>query len=189
MQALSTQFAPLSAAHARSTPTDLIFQEKLTLTGDGAAVTDEDGTVLFRIKAKLMSVSARRELADASGAVIAGARMKKTPGLHAAVYIGPESNEKLMMVKAKGLRDITKCDVDIYLNDKVVGEACGNWRAKTFDVKINGQLAGQMTRKSTTAKGILFGADAYHVAVAPNVDLACMALLICALDEIYHDER
>mmetsp|Transcript_6944 Transcript_6944/g.18610 ORF Transcript_6944/g.18610 Transcript_6944/m.18610 type:complete len:193 (+) Transcript_6944:620-1198(+) len=188
MRALSTEFVPLSHAHVRSTPSSLIFTEKVSFTGDGATVTDAQGVGIFSVKAKAVSASARRELIDTSGKVVAGMRLKKSPGLHRAVYIGPENDEKLITVKTKDSMKLSNNNVAIFVHDNEVGEALGNWRSKTFEVKINGETAATMTRKSKTAAGIMFGADMYLVEVAPKCDISFVALLVCALDELFHDK-
>jgi len=71
-------------------------------TGDSATILDEGGNVKFKIDAKLMTMSARRVLLDASGTEIGSIRKKKTPGLHEAWYLGTPSDDKKCKVKATG---------------------------------------------------------------------------------------
>ena len=84
------------------------------------------------------------------------------------------------------LMNPTKCDADIYHGDTVIGEATGNWRAKSFTVNLGGKTAATIRRK-TGAMGHLFDADSYIIEIAAGVDVAFMCMIVIALDEIYHD--
>jgi uncharacterized protein YxjI len=80
----------------------------------------------------------------------------------------------------------TKCDADIYHGNTVIGEATGNWRAKTVTVTLGGKTAATISRK-TGVMGHLLNADSYMIEIAAGVDVAFMCLVVIALDEIYHD--
>jgi len=184
-----TNLTPIAPNLAASGPTTLVFKEKkgLTLTGDSGKVLDKDGNVVFEVDAHAMTMSERRTLKDASGAKIGQVRKKKTPGLHAACYIGTMDDEKKCMVKVKGMLNPIKCDADIYIGDEVVGEATGNWRAKTFTVTMGGNQVATVTRK-TGITGHLFDADSYFIEVADGLDTAFASMVVIALDELYHDD-
>ena len=131
-------------------------------------------------------MSERRTLMDANGAEIGQLRKKKSPGLHPACYIGTMQDEKKCTVKVKGLMNPTKCDANIYVGDSVVGEATGNWRAKTFTIAMGGNKVAEVKRK-TGMTGRMFDADSYYIDVAAGVDQAFISLVVIALDELYHD--
>jgi len=178
---------PISGT-ASSGPTTLIFKEKRgpSLSGDSGKVKDAEGNTVYSIDAHLMTMSERRTLKDASGADVGQCRRKKTPGLHPTYYIGTMDDDKKCAVKVKGLMNITKCDADIYLGDTVVGEASGNWRAKSYQINLQGQQVAEVKRK-TGAMGHLLDADSYVMEIAPGVDTAFVVMVVIALDELYHD--
>ena len=81
-----------------------------------------------------------------------------------------------------------KCDADIYLGDTVIGEASGNWRAKSFKIDMHGRPVATISRK-TGVMGRILDADSYIIEISPGVDLAFISMIVIALDEIYHDEE
>lgn len=86
------------------------------------------------------------------------------------------------------LMNITKCDADIYLGDTVIGEASGNWRAKSFTITLGGRQAGKVLRK-TGLMGRVMDKDSYVIEIEQGVDVAFMCMVVIALDEIYHDDK
>jgi hypothetical protein len=84
--------------------------------------------------------------------------------------------------------NITKCDADIYLGDTVIGEASGNWRAKSFTITLGGRQAGKVLRK-TGLMGRVMDKDSYVIEIEQGVDVAFMCMVVIALDEIYHDDK
>eukprot|EP00184_Porphyridium_aerugineum_P008043 CAMPEP_0184692142 /NCGR_PEP_ID=MMETSP0313-20130426/748_1 /TAXON_ID=2792 /ORGANISM="Porphyridium aerugineum, Strain SAG 1380-2" /LENGTH=200 /DNA_ID=CAMNT_0027149951 /DNA_START=109 /DNA_END=711 /DNA_ORIENTATION=- len=181
---LSTSF--FSPIHA----TDISIKEKgLSFTGDSSSVTDaKTNQPLFQIKASMVSMSQRRSLTDNSGKEIGQVRLRKSPGLHRACYIGTANDEKLVCLKTTGSLNITKCDAEILdKNDKEIGKIHGDWRAKHYEIEINHQVVALCKRSSMNAAGLLFDADSYHVHIAPNVCAAFVTFLVLGMDELYHD--
>mmetsp|Transcript_5705 Transcript_5705/g.12429 ORF Transcript_5705/g.12429 Transcript_5705/m.12429 type:complete len:187 (+) Transcript_5705:87-647(+) len=181
---------PIAPQFATSATTTLVFKETKfgSLSGDSGTVKDAEGNVMFKIDAKLLTLSDRRDVMDASGTNIGQIRKKKTPGLHKMWYLGTMDDEKKCAVKAKGTLDITKCDADIYIGDTVVGECSGNWRAKSFTISIEGNQVADVHRK-TDAGGLLLDADSYSIEISAGVDSAFITMIVIALDEIYHDKK
>lgn len=91
-----------------------------------------------------------------------------------------------LLCQVKGMLDITKTDADIYMDDKVIGEVSGNWRAKSFKVSIEGKEVATIERK-TGVTGHLLDADSYTVEIAAGVDTAFICMIVISLDELYHD--
>jgi uncharacterized protein YxjI len=183
-----SNLTPISPQYAASGPTTLVFKEKKTsLSGDSGKVHDADGNLMFKIDAKLMTMSDRRIVKDAKGADIGQIRKKKTPGLHDMWYVGTMDDDKKCAVKSKGMMNITKCDADIYLGGTVIGEASGNWRAKSFKISIGGNQVAEVSRKTGLAS-ILLDADSYSIEISAGVDAAFITMIVIALDEIYHDD-
>lgn len=179
--------APIAPHLMTSEPTKFILKEKVaSLSGDSAKVMDESGSVIFTIDAKLMSISERRRLLNSDGKEIAQLRRKRSPGLHSMVYFGTQENEKLCAVKSKGTLDITKSDADIYLGKEIIGEISGNWKAKRYTVKIQGNEVASFERYTTT-QSIFLGTDTYQLDLKAGVDAVFMVLIAISLDEIYHD--
>lgn len=81
-----------------------------------------------------------------------------------------------------------KCDADIYLGDTVIGEASGNWRAKSFTIDLHGRQAASISRK-TGIMGRILDADSYTIDIAAGMDMAFISMIVIALDEIYHDDE
>jgi uncharacterized protein YxjI len=179
---------PIAPQTVVSGPTTLVIKERKgpSLTGDSGKIKDDKGNLIYEIDAKHLTISGRRVLLDASGKQIAQGRGKKMPGIHPAMYIGPMDDEKKCMVKVKGMLDITKTDADIYMDDKVIGEVSGNWRAKSFKVSIEGKEVATIERK-TGVTGHLLDADSYTVEIAAGVDTAFICMVVISLDELYHD--
>ncbi len=80
-----------------------------------------------------------------------------------------------------------KCDADIYLDGNVIGEASGNWRAKSFTISLNGNQAATISRK-TGIMGRMLDADSYVIEIEGGVDTAFISMVVIALDELYHDD-
>jgi len=182
--------ALISPRFVAAGPTTLVLKEKkgLSLTGDSGKIKDANGNLVFKIDANFMTISERRTLEDASGTKIGTVRVKKTPGLHKTYYLGPMDDDKKCAVKMKGLLNPMKCDADIYLGDRVIGEASGNWRAKTFQITLGGRQAAKVGRK-TGLMGHVLDADSYVIEIEQGVDVAFMSMVVIALDELYHDKE
>ena len=73
------------------------------------------------------------------------------------------------------------CDADIYLGDTIIGEAAGSWSRKSFKITIEGDQVAVGSRNVLT-----FGADSYCVEISAGVDSAFIAMIVMALDELYH---
>ncbi len=80
----------------------------------------------------------------------------------------------------------TKCDADIYLDGNVIGEASGNWRAKSFKITVHGKQVATISRK-TGIMGRILDADSYVIEIVAGVDTAFISMVVIALDELYHD--
>jgi len=185
---MSDALAPIAPHFKTTAVTEIILKEKkVSFTGDSATIKTKDGATLFKIDAKLVSMSERRDLLDASGKVLGQLRKKKMPGIHKTVYIGTDNDEKKVAIVKKGLLDKLHCDADIQIGDKVVGEAKGNWRSKEFSITINGKEVAHASRKLSMAS-LALDADSYCIKIQPGVDQAFVSLIVIALDELYHEE-
>lgn len=185
--AITKPFTPIAAHLNAKVPTTLYFSEKmLSLTGDSGKVKDENGNTVFKIKAKYCTLSDRRYLLDSEGNTIGQARRKKTPAIHEKYYLGPADDEKRCSVKLKGMLNPLKCDADIYMGKKVVGQVSGNWRAKKYNIQVFNKVVATVDRKRTL-NSTFMDADTYCMKVNEGVDTAFITLVTVALDELYHD--
>jgi len=180
---MSDPLAPIAPECKASAPTTLYLKEKkMSLSGDSAAVKDSDGNDMYKINAHLATMSARRTLSDSSGKELGQVRKKKTPGLHPTCYVGTMSDEKKCSVKVKGMMNPAKCDADIYVGNDVVGEASGNWRAKTFSIQISGKEVASIKRV-TSAASLALGADSYSIEVCRSCCVSLFAMRSTSLSQ------
>ena len=182
-------FTPIAPNLKANGPTSLYFSEKvMSLTGDSGKVKDENGKTVFKIKAKHWTLSDRRLLLDSDGNTIGQARCAKTPGIHEKYYLGTKDDEKRCAVKLKGMLNPLKCDADIYMGKKIIGEVHGDWRAKKYKIIVFDKTVATVKRKRTF-NSTFNDADTYGIEVSDGVDTAFITLVIVALDELYHDDK
>merc|ERR1712157_40425 len=187
MSANQFPFTPVATHLQANVPTSLYFKENsFGLTGDSGTVKDENGNIVFKIKAKHLTLSNRRTLLDSDGNAIGQFRSKRTPTIHKQYYLGPTDDVKRCSVKLKGMLNPLNCDADIYMGEQIVGKALGNWRAKRYSINIFDKPVASIYRKRTVASTIL-DADSYCIDIIEGVDTAFITLVTVALDELYHD--
>jgi len=190
---MMSHYCPIAPQCTSAVPTAIVLKENKGVIGsdDSAKVKDSDGNMLFSVDAHFLTLSNRRTLKDASGNELGQLRKRRRPGFHQMYYLGPMSNEKKCAVKSKGTLDPFHCDADIYVDDEVVGEVRGNWRAKEYKITIDQNEVAHVARQSSlgSLSAFVFDADTYCIDVMqPGVDLAFVALVAIALDELYHDD-
>jgi uncharacterized protein YxjI len=131
-------------------------------------------------------MSQRRYIYDSRGQRVGQLRKSR---LLPSVYIGSASDEKRCSVAMSGFLNPMKCNANILLGgSRKIGKVSGNWRAKKFNVTIDGAVVATVTRKKTM-QSMFAGADSYCVDVQAGVDLVFISLVAVALDELYHDEK
>ena len=145
-------FAPI-APHLKTTYQISLYmvENAVGLSKDAVIIINESGNGVFKIEApSSWSLSNRRNLVDLAHAnvkTVGQIRKKRYQALHPIMYIGTPDDEKHCMVQLKEPFNISSsCDADIYLADKVIGEVNGNWRAKEFNIKVNGILIVKVER-------------------------------------------
>lgn len=178
---MSDPFAPIAPQLKASELTSLTISENST--NQSIDVKDDHNNNLYKIQGVCMSLSERRELLDSNGKIIGQYRNKKSSYFNPAVYIGTPDNDKKCMLKFKD-QTISCNTADIYMDDKVIGEASGSWQNKYYEIKIENSLAASVQRlriKGSTD-------DHYGINVLKGVDVPFIVLITLALDEIFHDE-
>ena len=180
---------PIAPQYAANGPTTLILKEKkFSLSGDSATVKDSDGNTLFMIDAKLMTLSERRILSDASGNELGQLKNKMFSPIHKSCYLGTMDDEKKIKISAKGVLNPLSSNAIISMNGEDVGEVAGNWREKKFTITVGGIEAAKVSRKSN-AVSLILDADSYCLEVENGVDMVFMSMVTIALDELFHDDN
>ncbi|XP_008799837.2 protein LURP-one-related 15-like [Phoenix dactylifera] len=177
-------------------PVDLTVTKKaISLTDGDFAVTDVNGTVVFKVKGTFLSIRDRRVLLDSAGNPLVSMQQKiMSAHRRWQVYRGDSSDSKdlLFSVRKSSLIQF-KTALDVFLAANTSEQACdfkikGSYfeRSCTIYLGESNTIIAQMSRKYTV-KNIVLGKDTFGVTVYPNVDHAFVVALIVILDEINRD--
>ncbi|CAN1276844.1 Protein LURP-one-related 15 [Linum perenne] len=131
----------------------------LTVEND-FSVKDVNGTIIFRIKSKLMSLHDRRKLLDANNNVLVSMSQKlMTAHRRWKAYRGDSKDDKdlLFTVKKSSMLQL-KTELAVFL--------AGNTKEEVPDFRVKGS---------------------FKVTIYPNVDYAFIVSLVVILDEINAD--
>ncbi|PWA92989.1 hypothetical protein CTI12_AA075940 [Artemisia annua] len=174
-------------------PVDLTIVRKLMSLSDGNfAVTDVNGNVMFKVKAKHFSLRDRRVLLDANGVPVLSFQ-KKVFSFHNkwVVYRGDSSDSKDIIFSAKRSSLIQfKTSLNVFLGCNENESVCdykvkGSWfdRSCTIYAGESTHIIAKMHKKHTV-QSIALGKDTFAVTVYPNVDYAFIVALVVILHEI-----
>ncbi|WCJ27955.1 hypothetical protein M5689_009668 [Euphorbia peplus] len=179
-------------------PVDLVVSTKIFTFGENDfSIKDVNGTLIFKIKSKLMSIHDRRFLRDAGGNTLVNLRQKiMTAHRRWEAYRGESKEEKdlLFSVKKSSMFQF-RTQLDVFL--------AGNKSEQVPDFKIKGGWAessctiflgdgesksviAQMHRGHNLATAFL-DTENFVVTTYPNVDYAFVMALVVVLDEINND--
>ncbi|KAH8484760.1 hypothetical protein H0E87_026502 [Populus deltoides] len=176
-------------------PVELAISTKLwTLGENNFKVSDINGTLIFEVMSKLLSLHDRRFLKDAAGNTLVNLSQKiMTMHRRWDAFRGESKEEKdLLFTTKKSKLFQFKTELDVFL---------GNNKGKVPDFKVKGgyresscsvllgdsnTMLAQMHRRHTLASTIL-ETDRFGVTVYPNVDYAFIVALVVILDEINAD--
>ncbi|CAH1446025.1 unnamed protein product [Lactuca virosa] len=179
-------------------PVDLTIVRKLLSLSDGNfAVTDVNGSVMFKVKGKHLSLRDRRVLLDAAGNPILSFQ-KKLLSVHNrwVVFRGDSSDAKDIIFSAKQSSLIQfKTSLDVFLGFNEKENVCdykvkGSWfdRSCTIYAGETTTIVAQMHKKHTV-QSIALGKDTFSVTVYPNVDYAFIVALVVILHEINEEKN
>lgn len=165
----------------------LILQEKVfSFSGDSFDIKNVEGTPVFKVQGKAMSMSGRKIFSDQKGNELFHLR-KQLVSLHTTFY-GEDSNDRpLFEVKSKFSIGTSKAYVSF---TDTTGKAHsllmkGNW----FDTQANivdettGAVVATISRKLFNLGELIGGQQSYVLSVAPGVDMALMCAACICLDE------
>ncbi|KAJ4841475.1 hypothetical protein Tsubulata_015700 [Turnera subulata] len=174
-------------------PVDLAVKSKVFSLGENDfKVTDINGTLIFQVKSKMLSLHDRRFLKDAAGNTLVSLRQKiMTMHRRWEVFRG-ESTELLFTVKKSSLLQF-KTELDVFLAANTAQQVPdfrikGSWMERSCTIYLGNSntIIAQMHRKHSLSTFVL-DADSFAVTVYPNVDYAFVVALVVLLDEINAD--
>uniref|UniRef100_A0A7N0UFS8 Protein LURP-one-related 15 n=1 Tax=Kalanchoe fedtschenkoi TaxID=63787 RepID=A0A7N0UFS8_KALFE len=177
-------------------PVDLTIARKLfNITEGNFAVTDVNGSIMFKIKGKFFSIRDRRLLLDAADRPVLTLQQKVlTAHRRWQVFRGDStsSSDLLFSVKKSSLLQF-KTELDVFLASNTSESVCdfkvkGSWfeRSCSIHAANSNAIIAQMHRKHTV-QSIVLGKDTFAVTVYPNVDYAFIVALVVVLEEINED--
>ena len=178
-------------------PIDLTINGKVwTLGENDFDVLDVNGTPIFKIKSKLLSLHDRRKLLDASGNVLVTFKQKLlTMHYRWHCYRGDSTDEKDLLFTVKKQKFFQmRTQLDVFLagnNDKNIPDfhIKGSYMDSHCTIFLGNSdqtILAQMNRRHDV-KSFLTGSDKFMVNVFPNVDYAFITALVVILDEINDD--
>ncbi|XP_072995465.1 protein LURP-one-related 15 [Typha latifolia] len=179
-------------------PVDLTVTKKaLSMTDGDFAVTDVNGSVVLKVRGRILSLRDRRVLLDAAGNPLVTMHEKILSAHHRwQVFRGDSTDAKDLLYSVKKSSFIQlKTELDVFLSANT-GEQCCDFKIKGsyFErscivyLGSSNSIIAQMNRQYTV-KNVLLGKDTFGVTVYPNVDYAFIVSLIVILDEIHRDNR
>ncbi|KAJ8898948.1 hypothetical protein K2173_008448 [Erythroxylum novogranatense] len=162
----------------------------LTIAND-FRVTDFNGTLIFSVKSKSMSIHDRRHLKDAAGNILVTLKEKiKTMHGRWQVFRGESTDEKYLLFSVKKsslMRFRTQLDVFLASN---TSESAPNFKVKGSSIYLgdgeSNVIVAEMFKRHTF-KTASSDTDSFAVTVYPNVDYAFIVALVVILDEINVD--
>nr|GEX26465.1 protein LURP-one-related 15 [Tanacetum cinerariifolium] len=167
---------------------DLTITRKVaSLSLGNFSVTDVNGNVVFKVKAKKFSLHDRRSLLDAADNPILSFR-KKVQSAHNKWVVFKGLNDIIFTTKLSTSMQLKK-SLDVFLgcNDKDVCDykVKGGWhdRSCTIYAGESTTVVAQMDQKHTV-QNVALVKDTCIVTVYPNVDHAFIVALIVILHEI-----
>ncbi|KAG2686116.1 hypothetical protein I3760_10G162300 [Carya illinoinensis] len=157
-------------------PVDLsVVKKVMTISNGNFVVSDINGTVIFKVKGKLMSIQDQRILLDGAGNRIVTLR-EKIMSAHHTWYayrgVSKEPNDLLFTVKRSSMIQL-KANLHVFLANNTKEEVCdfkvvGSWFERTCVVYAGDSpnIVARMSKK-TTVEIILIEKDNFSVGVLP----------------------
>ncbi|KAJ6708403.1 hypothetical protein OIU85_028646 [Salix viminalis] len=176
-------------------PVELVVSSKLwTLGENDFKVSDINGTNIFQVKSKLLTLHDRRFMKDAAGNSLVNLRQKiRTMHRRWEAFRGESKEEKDLLFTAKKSKLFQfKTQLDVFLpNNK--GEVPdfkvkGGYGESSCSILLgdSNTMLAQMHRLHSL-KTMILDSDSFGVTVYPNVDYAFIVALVVILDEINAD--
>jgi len=167
-----------------------IVRKVLNITEGNFVVTDVNGTVIFKVNEKLLSMRGRRVLRDGAGNPVVTIREKlRSARERWKVYRGESAEESDLIFSIKRTAIVQRrIEFSVFLANNTKEDVC--------DYKVEADLsesscvvyAGEssskvaMMEKKKTVKSVLIGKDHFNVMIDPNIDSAFIVALVVILD-------
>ncbi|XP_062166869.1 protein LURP-one-related 15-like [Alnus glutinosa] len=196
-----TQFASpvpiIGPQYCAPYPVDLsIVRKVLTISDGNFVVTDVNGTVIFKVKGKILTLHDRRVLLDGAGNPVVTLREKIMSAHDRWQAFRGESVEEsdlIFSVKRSSILQL-KAKLHVFLANNTKEDVCdfkveGSWSERSCVIYAgeSSSIIAQMHKKETV-KSILIGKDNFSVTIYPNVDYAFIVALVVILDGINNDD-
>ncbi|TXT09619.1 uncharacterized protein COLE_03553 [Cutaneotrichosporon oleaginosum] len=172
-------------------PVTLVLREQIfSLTGDDFSVKDAaTGHTIVRCKGKIISFRERKNVTDAAGHLLFSMRDKLIALMSTFVAEDANGHEvfrvKLMVVGTK---------MTATFRNAVTGQNCelsirGDMFGLGTTITLNGNIpVAQISRKLLHLREWIADKQTYYVTVAPGVDLALIAAICIAFDEVKNEK-
>ncbi|KAF2022347.1 hypothetical protein BU24DRAFT_488573 [Aaosphaeria arxii CBS 175.79] len=174
-------------------PETLVLKEKvLSLSGDSFSIKLTNGSPLFQVEGKVMSISGRKTVRAMDGTHLFDI-CKEHFHLHTTYAVLDPNDNKIMEVKSTlaffGSKAHGTFTSKNGKQEKLT--MTGNFfdtYADITDESQGGLIVARIDRKLLSGKDIFFGQQTYALMVAPGVDMALMAALCICMDEKNNDK-
>ncbi|KAF9871038.1 duf567 domain protein [Colletotrichum karsti] len=165
----------------------------LSLTGDSFDIKLANGTPIFRVTGKVMSISGRKSVYDMSGNHLFDI-VKEHMHLHTTFAAVDPKDRKIMEVKSSFALIGSKATATFTSPSTGKSESLemkGNWLSTSAEIvdTSNGQVVARIDRNALKARDFFGGKQTYALTVAPGVDMALMAAMCICLDEKKNDNN
>ncbi|KAJ7950077.1 Protein LURP-one-related like [Quillaja saponaria] len=190
--AMSNPVVVVSPDYSSPNPVNLTMVKKLLNVSDAHfAVTDVNGTLIFKIKGAVLNFRERRILVDAAGTPVASLKSKLlTAHKRWQVFRGDSVDPEDLLFSARMAHMFQdRTEFDVFLAGNTTEDLCdfkiiGSWLERSCTVLTgNGSaVLARMDRKNG-AQSVVMGKDSFLVTVNPHVDYAFIVALMAILNE------
>jgi uncharacterized protein YxjI len=193
----STAIQIFGEQHCHHHRTTMVMKERTSFSGDGFTALAEDGSLLFKIDARV-GLRDKKMLKDGSGNEVAqilhsqftmhGRQFLLDKNQKVRVIVLQSSSFAGQLAEAWILRNpLDPSCVDKSLTSSRPSDIrmFGNWTNNFIFIKGRDQVIGKIQRTGMNGRNLGFGKDAYALHVPPHVDSVLMVLLVACLDDIF----
>jgi uncharacterized protein YxjI len=170
-------------------PLVMILKEKKFSIGSDSTVTTQSGEVLFKFDAKALSLKDKRVLYDRNGTVVATMNQKMFSKHHTWVVSKGSSNIEACTIQQDDVGSVGAANVYLPGRQKF-GVTTADYiirvqaSGKDFQITTKaGQLLAETSRHNSKMGGLI-GSDRYGIVVQPGVDMAWVACVCTAMDDM-----
>ncbi|PHH61475.1 hypothetical protein CDD81_322 [Ophiocordyceps australis] len=176
---------------AKNTETLVIKEKFWSLSGDSFDIKLANGTSIFKVHGKHLTIGGRKTVSDMSGRHLFDI-VKEHLHVHETYVIEDPQGKKILEIKNalfKLLGSKATAEFTSRNGETETLTMSGNWIDTSADIvcKSTGATAARIDRKLLNARELFGSQQTYALVVAPGVDMALMAAMCIALDEKNND--